>query len=232
MNLIEHPHQGALIDCVSDRIQDHLQQCLAARASAAIALSGGSTPMPIYAELATTPVDWSRVTAVPTDERWVRIEHPASNAGQIRKQFESCNLKVAGLVPYDAAGAADPRHAESVLAELPAPLDLVMVGMGADAHFASLFPHSPALQAGLDPASKIAALALMPEPLPPEAPFARISMTLARLINTRRLLLVVTGEAKREVLDHAARADADERGLPIAALLRAAGHQLEIFWSP
>lgn len=232
MDWIEFSDRSALTDGVCQRVHEQVADGLNARSSVFMALSGGSTPMPIYARLARTGLDWSRVTAVPTDERWVPIEHAASNAGQISRQFAGSGLEVKSLVPDAALGDADPRHAEHVLSGLATPFDLVMLGMGADAHFASLFPRSPALEAGLDPRSAVDALALVPDPLPPEAPFARISLSLAKLLKTRCLMLVITGEAKREALLQAAQTAADERRLPVAALIRAAGQQLEIFWSP
>jgi len=232
MKLIEFPDPEALTVTVSRHVHAHLRQCLQARSQASIVLSGGSTPMPIYAHLATMALDWSRVTALPSDERWVAVEDSASNTGQIRRQFGQAGLKLNSLVPDRPTGDADPAHAEDVLRKLPMSFDLVMLGMGGDAHFASLFPHSDALVAGLDPASTQAALALTPDPLPPEAPYARISLSLSRLLKTRRLLLVITGQAKREVLRQAAAEDADDHHMPVAALLRAAGDQLEVYWSP
>ena len=228
----EFVNRDALVEGVTIRVCRQLESCLADGPSACIALAGGGTPMPIYARLAETHLDWSQVSAVPTDERWVTADHPANNARQIGAQFAGSGLQVLSLVPDEAPGEADPQHAEAVLSSLPPPFDLVLLGMGDDGHFASLFPHSSALRQGLNPASPVAALAIQPDPLPPEAPFARISLSLARLLRTRSLLLVITGQAKRAVLEQATRTDADEQRLPIAALLRAASERLEIFWSP
>ena len=232
MQWIECTDRDALTEAVCRRVSEQLAQSLAERPEAGIVLSGGGTPMPIYQRLARVELDWSRVTAVPSDERWVPIDHAASNTGQIRGLFNETGLKVESLVPDEALDDAHPRHAEAILASLPAPFDLVMLGMGGDAHFASLFPRSPALKTGLDPSSTVDALALTPDPLPAEAPFARVSLSLARLLKTRALLLVISGEGKREVLMQAARSDADAEQMPVAALLRAAGDALEIFWSP
>ena len=77
--------------------------------------------------------------------------------------------------------------------------------------------------------------ATLPDPLPPEAPFARISLTLPRLLHARTLLLVVTGEDKRRVLRHAQQHDGGAAApgfLPVAALLHARDHRVQIHWSP
>lgn len=232
MNWTEFTDRSALVDGVSRRIVRQLADSLEARPEAAVALAGGGTPMPIYADLATRTLDWSRVTAVATDERWVPADHQANNGREIRRQFAGTGMRVESLLPDDARAEATVDQAELSLAGLPQPFDLVVVGMGNDGHFASLFPRSPALPAGLDPNAQESALVVVPDPLPPEAPFVRITLTLARLLASRRLLLVITGQSKREVLEQAAHADADEQQLPIAALLRAAGEKLEIFWSP
>lgn len=232
MNRTDFSDRSALVAGVSQRIVSQLADSLEARAQAAMALAGGATPMPIYATLAAQALDWPRVTAVATDERWVPAAHQANNGREIRRQFAGAGLKVQSLVPDNASGEPAVDQAEQTLAGLPQPFDLVVVGMGSDGHFASLFPHSPALSVGLDPETKDSALVVIPDPLPPEAPFARVTLTLSRLLATRCLLLVIAGQAKRDVLAQAAQGGADEQQLPIAALLRAAGEKLEVFWSP
>jgi 6-phosphogluconolactonase len=221
-----------LVEAVSERIHERLKQALQQRPGASIALSGGSTPMPIYSRLADMDLDWSRVVGMPSDERWVPTDHPHSNYREILDRFAGCPIQLESLVPEQASGPADPQRALEILAQVPAPFDVVLLGMGGDGHFASLFPHSPALQAGLDPHSPEQALAVTPNPLPPEAPHQRISLSLARILTARELMLVITGQNKREVLEQAASPDADPDALPVAALLRAAGQGLRIYWSP
>ena len=74
------------------------------------------------------------------------------------------------------------------------------------------------------------AIATLPDPLPPEAPFARVSLTLPRLLRARAIHLVVTGEDKRRVLRQAQQQD--ESHYPVAALLHARDHRVQIHWSP
>ena len=93
--------------------------------------------------------------------------------------------------------------------------------MGEDAHTASLFPGARGLSAAMAPASREDAFLLHPEPLPPEAPYPRITLGLARLLRTRSIHLIVTGQRKREVLREAMAGD-DVLRHPIAAVLRAA----------
>lgn len=224
--------KAALVAGLGELVEDCLKTALDQRGQASMALSGGGTPMPLYAALANASLDWARVWAVPTDERWVSASHAANNLGQIAEHMASSDIGLVGLVPDEPAGMPDPVPARSALAALPGSFDVVIVGMGGDGHFASLFPRSPALVAGLDPDGQESALVVTPDPLPPEAPFERISLTLSKLLATRYLVLLITGEEKREVFERAARSDADANELPIAALIRAAGSRLNVFWSP
>jgi len=225
-------NRDALIAGLGIAIETCLKEALASRSRAAMALSGGGTPMPLYAALSQCSLDWSKVEAVPTDERWVPLAHAANNQGQIRRQMIGCDIRLLGLVPDAPGSGPDPATARSNLAGLADPFDVVIVGMGGDGHFASLFPHSPVLVKGLDPDSRESALVVTPDPLPPEAPFPRISLTLSKLLATRELMLLITGENKRQVLETAAGPDADAKELPIAALIRAAGDRLKVYWSP
>ncbi|TVQ39035.1 MAG: 6-phosphogluconolactonase [Wenzhouxiangella sp.] len=232
INLTAFSDRTAMVEAVSDRIHHALKSALNERTSALMALSGGSTPMPIYSRLAGMDLDWSRVIGLPSDERWVPTDHQASNYREILERFSGSDIRLESLVPAKADGQADPQHAIQVLAGLPATFDMVLLGMGGDGHFASLFPGSAALAAGLDTASHAQALAVVPDPLPPEAPYERVTLSLPRLLATRQLMLVITGQAKHEVLSQAARPDADPEQLPVAALLRAAGGRLITYWSP
>ena len=84
-----------------------------------------------------------------------------------------------------------------------------------------------------DPSADPFGLATLPDPLAPEAPFARISLSLPRLLHANAIHLVVTGEDKRRVLRQAQQQD-DGSGTPypVAALLHARDHRLQIHWSP
>jgi 6-phosphogluconolactonase len=115
---------------------------------------------------------------------------------------------------------------EAALAPLGT-IDVLMLGMGGDGHFASLFPGSAALHPGLDPAGKHSCIAVDP----PAAPHPRMSMTLPRIVDTRRLILHITGQDKLDVLEQARR-DRDADTLPIAAVLGLTEPALEIHWAP
>jgi 6-phosphogluconolactonase len=169
----------------------------AAPGEVAITLPGGSTPFPILAELAGMGLAWDRIAVWPGDDRIVEEAHAASNVGRIRAALEPLGARIVPLVE----GAVPPHFA------------LAWLGMGNDGHIASLFPNT-------DPRPDAAArvLRLTPDPLPPEAPFDRLSMTIPSLIDADALVFVARGAEKRAIFAAAA---AGETDLPIARLLGA-----------
>lgn len=191
-------------------IADWLEACLQATLSAgngmvAICVPGGSTPFPIMEELAMREMDFARLQIWPGDDRVVAEDHPASNTGKLREVFEPLGAQVMAL---DMA-ACPPRFA------------LTWLGMGADGHIASLFPNT---DPQVDDPQMIRCLT--PEPLPPEAPFDRITLTIPALLNSDQLLFVIRGDDKCAVFDAAGRGEHD---LPVARLLRAARQPVTCF---
>ena len=186
-----------------------LQQLLAAPSRAeggkAICLPGGSTPFPILKSLAETMPDWRGIEVWPGDDRLVPEDHPASNTGKLRALLEPLGAKVVSLTE----GAQPPRFA------------LVWLGMGADGHIASLFPNTDPQVADPLPVRR-----LTPDPLPPEAPFDRLTLTIPALLDTEALMFVIRGDDKRRVFDGAL---AGAHDLPIARLLGAARQRVTCF---
>jgi 6-phosphogluconolactonase len=174
-------------------------------AEVAITVPGGSTPFPIFAELAKLPLDWSRLVVWPGDDRIVPEDHEASNTGRIRAILEPLGAKVVPLTED-----ASPPH-----------FAIAWLGMGADGHIASLFPNT---DPQADEPRRI--IRLTPDPLPPEAPFDRISLTIPSLLNSGELLFVIRGDEKRALFEAAARGEHD---LPVARLLGAATQPVTCF---
>lgn len=228
----EYGDRKDLIEAVSQKLADQLASGLQARTEVAVALSGGSTPMPIYHRLSQHAIDWERVHAIPTDERWIDRSDSANNAHQIQKSMSGCAIEVHHLVPTGDLSTVCADYADEVIGSLPKPFEAVVVGMGSDAHFASLFPHSDALTEGLCPDGPDNILTALPDPLPPQAPYARLTLSLSQLLATQCLMLVITGEEKKHVLEKVMSDRPSQIEAPIAALVEAAGDHLEIYWSP
>lgn len=177
-----------------------LHEAIERRGHATFALAGGETPLGAYRQLVGSPlslaVSWGQVEFLQTDERLVPLDSPASNGGRARATLidplrvpeARIHLVPLGGTPSEIAR----RYARDLEALLGAdPIDLVLLGMGADGHTASLFPESPALE-------EREAAVLAVEGPPPHR--ARVSLTLPRLGHARRVLFLVAGAAKAEAL--------------------------------
>lgn len=192
------------------QIADWLFDCLSTALAAAdgliaITVPGGSTPFPILAELAARPLDWRRIAVWPGDDRIVPEDHPASNVGRIRALLEPAGAQVVALTEQ----AVPPHFA------------VAWLGMGGDGHIASLFPNT-------DPQSDdpLALRRLTPDPLPPEAPFDRLSLTIPALLNSDAVIFVIRGADKLAVFKAAVQGAHD---LPVARLLKAAHQPVTCF---
>ena len=228
----DHPDAATLTAAVAAQLREACVEGLSRNGRATLALAGGKTPFPIYRALGATPLEWPRVVVMPGDDRCVPHAHAACNFAALRDAFAAASgLVVESLTTRDGDPAASLRHARDMLARHRDDFDAVVLGMGEDAHTASLFPGAAALPAALAPDAREDAFALVPEPLPPEAPFPRITLGLARLLRARSLHLIVTGTRKRDVL-RAALATHDPLRMPISALLHAPDATVHIHWSP
>lgn len=199
---------------------------LAQKGSAFFAAPGGKSPGPFFEALGNADLDWSKVTVTLTDERFVPEESGESNAGLLRRTFLRGPAQAARfLAPM--AGAATLSEAaivwDSALRAAP-DFDAVVLGMGEDGHFASLFPGSAALAEGLDPTGSRAALAV--DDRSPQ----RLTLTLRALLRSKRLTLLIAGEPKRAIFAAIARNDPDALKLPIASLLRQSPAPPVIYW--
>ena len=202
IDIIEDAGERAIAEWVHDRLQRALG---AGDAPVAITVPGGSTPFPILERLAAMDLDWRRVTVWPGDDRQVPEDHPASNTGKIRALLEPTGAEVVAL---------------TVMEQVPH-FALAWLGMGADGHIASLFPNT---DPRADDRQRIRTLT--PDPLPPEAPFDRITLTIPALLDSDELVFVVRGGEKRALFEAAARGEND---LPIARLLAAADQPVTCF---
>lgn len=189
-------------------VADRVAREVGAAAGRRIAVPGGSTPLRIFALLAERDLDWRGTTLVLTDDRQVARDHPASNFARLEAALGGSGAALVAL-----------NEGEPV-----APFDLVWLGMGSDGHIASLFPQ---MTADDPPGAQV--IATVPEPLPPEAPFARLSLNLPALLQTREIILVVTGDDKRALLEQVIAGQ--RRDLPVARLLAAADVPVTIYWS-
>jgi 6-phosphogluconolactonase len=148
-----------LVQRAAERVTTAVQDAIAQRDRFTIALAGGNTPKPLYEQLATQDLPWSKIHVFWGDERYVPIDDPDSNAGMAQKAWldqvpmPAENIHPMGTQaadPADAARAYDD-HLHTFFGSNNEPgqfpqLDVVLLGIGPDGHTASLFPYTDALQ--------------------------------------------------------------------------------------
>src|SRR4051794_36235777 len=113
---------AAMARRVADAVQSIIRLAIEARGSALVAVPGGATPVPIFAELAGRELDWPLVTLLPTDDRLVPIGDPLSNAGLIRRHFGGTGARLLSLSGGAGGVAGAGRAADRKLRTLRWPL--------------------------------------------------------------------------------------------------------------
>lgn len=191
-----YPDAAAIARAAAEILEADAKAAIASRGRFILALSGGSTPKVLYALLASeyaSRIEWPKVAVFFGDERCVAADHADSNYKMAQETLLS---KVPAAV-HRISGEYGPRVAADLYAGvLPKALpmfDVVLLGMGADGHTASLFPgHHFAADAG-----KLTTAATAP------AGFAipdRVSLTLEALGSSRRAIAMITGKDKADRL--------------------------------
>jgi 6-phosphogluconolactonase len=223
-----HADEAAWISGVADACADALRRDLAI-GGARLLLSGGSTPAPVYRALACYGLDWTRVTVALVDERWVPPGDPDSNATLVRATLLEQRAAAATVEPLlmpDRNLDEAVRHANRQARDA----SVALLGMGPDGHTASLFPHARGLRDALASNDDYVSVDAAGCPGAGTWPL-RISLTPRGLGRARHRLLLVRGQAKRELLEQALAGD-DIEALPVRALFSLPGEALHIHWCP
>ena len=230
--LTEHHFTSAeaATEALADAIIARLRTAIAERGAASLIVSGGKSPVPLFARLRVAGLDWSKVWITLADERWVAPTSPDSNERLLREHLLVDAAAAARFVPLKSAfdRVADGLAASALaLAAMPRPFDVVVLGMGEDGHTASLFPGAEGLAAALalDNPAPLAAIT------PLTAPHPRITLTLAALLDSRCVMLPLSGAAKNSVYLQL-RAMPDALRWPVSAVLTQQQTPVEVWLTP
>jgi 6-phosphogluconolactonase len=181
-----------------------------------LALAGGATPKALYARLAVDPnappLDWKRVHLFFSDERCVPPQHPDSNFGMVKGALlDHIKIPAANVHRWRGEETVPSVAAAAYAQELQRPLDLALLGLGADGHTASLFPHTSVLHETVDPCAAVDVPALHT---------TRLTLTTPVFVETHELLFLVTGTEKAEILCEVVTGPLRPLDLPSQVLVR------------
>ncbi|WP_100640807.1 6-phosphogluconolactonase [Alteromonas facilis] len=218
----------ALVEEFAQQISTILAQAVATKGEASLVVSGGSTPLPLFQALSHAEIDWSNVVITLADERWVDNTDSASNEKLVRENLLVGNAAQAKFFALKTAheNAEDAVETLTQSDQQPQiPFDVLILGMGEDAHTASLFPCCDQIEQGLDMQSGNTFIATQPK----TAPHQRMSYTLPALVSAKNIFLHLTGEKKLSVLKQALEAkSASEK--PIKAVVDQT--DVTLMWAP
>ena len=149
--------KAALVAAATDQVVELIRAAIATHGRCTIALSGGSTPKPLYQALVKADIAWDKLYVYWGDERYVPATHPDSNAKMAHEAWlDHVSIPAANIfaVPTDTDSpeTTAERYQQTLIDSFKAvskddvpPFDLILLGMGDDGHTASLFPHTEAL---------------------------------------------------------------------------------------
>ncbi|NGQ91906.1 6-phosphogluconolactonase [Rhodobacter sp. HX-7-19] len=214
MKFEPYPDREFLMLGLANVIAGQLADFLRREGRASLSVPGGTTPGPIFDTLSGVDIDWSKVAVFLNDERWVGEDSPRSNTRLLRERLLRGKAAAAQLIPLYAE-AANPEERLEDLAEglrPHLPISVLLLGMGADMHTASLFPGADRLTDAL--------AADAPILLPMRAEAAgepRITLTAPVLKGAMNIHILITGQEKRDALERALTLSPEEA--PVRAVL-------------
>ena len=214
MNLVEYPDRELMMFTLADQLASDLGAQLRLNDRASLSVPGGTTPGPVFDVLSGVGLDWNRVTVFPNDERWVPETSERSNGRLLKQRLLTGKAAAATFLPLYAE-AERPEDAIDELAEAiepHLPISVLLLGMGADMHTASLFPGADRLAEALAPDAPVL--------LPMRAAGAgepRVTLSARVLRDAMAIHVLITGAEKRAALERAM--DLTPQEAPIRAVL-------------
>lgn len=214
MKFETYPDREFLMLGLANVIAGQLADFLRREGRASLSIPGGTTPGPIFDTLSGVDIDWSKVAVFLNDERWVGEDSPRSNTRLLRERLLRGKAAAAQLIPLYAEAATPEERLEDLAEGLRPhlPISVLLLGMGADMHTASLFPGADRLTDAL--------AADAPILLPMRAEAAgepRITLTAPVLKGAMNIHILITGQEKRDALERALTLSPEEA--PVRAVL-------------
>jgi 6-phosphogluconolactonase len=226
--LLEFASRTEASEALALRVAEALRRAAQDTGAASIVLSGGESPRGLLRALRAMPLPWERVSILPSDERWIATDDPASNEGMIKAELLSGPPAAAAFIGL-YRDAQSPEEALPALAAaidgVPRPFAAVVLGMGDDGHTASLFPDSPDIEQALASRQPVVVQRLA------RLPHARVSLSLRTLLDASGAFLLLFGGDKRAVYERAGE-PGPAAELPVRALLHQSRVPVTAYWAP
>jgi len=208
-------------------IGEILTEAIRKKGRASMAVSGGSTPIPLFKEFSLLNIDWTKIDLTLVDDRWVDAKNSDSNELLVRTHLIKNKAAQVNFIPLknNSITAKDGQKiSEEMLKNITLPFDVVVLGMGSDGHTASLFPCSDELPGAMD----LNNLNYLISTSPKTAPYQRLSLTARVIIDAKNVFLHLNGSSKLHTLESAMEYK-DSSRMPIYTFLE---NGLNIYWSP
>lgn len=222
MKLVTYPDRDMMMLDVANQLAAELSATLRSQDRATLSVPGGTTPGPVFDVLSGVDLGWHRVSVLLNDERWVPESSDRSNTRLLRSRLLQGAAAAATLVPmYADAPTPEDRLAELADGIRPhLPISVLLLGMGADMHTASLFPGADHLaQALAADAPPLMALRASGAGEP------RITLTAPVLRAAMSIHILITGTEKRAALEKAQHLD------PMMAPVRTVLSHATVHWA-
>ncbi|TQV75063.1 6-phosphogluconolactonase [Aliikangiella marina] len=231
---IQCDSRDELFTNVANKCASRLTRGVEKQGRASFVVPGGTTPAPMFERLSKMSLDWHNILVAPSDERWIPVDHQASNQKLVEENLLINQASKARVMPLknDAeTPMAGEAIAEKNISELEQPFDVTLVGMGNDGHFASLFPGTPQIAEALDPETTKKCIGIDATGCPVAGEFTqRISLTLSAILNSKLIIVLITGKEKLQVVQRA-KAKLAPFDLPISALFHQNQTPVEVYWA-
>ncbi|WP_298256471.1 6-phosphogluconolactonase [uncultured Litoreibacter sp.] len=215
MEFVEYPDRDLMMMDLANHLAGELAETLMTHDRASFVVPGGSTPGPVFDALCAADIEWSRVDILVGDERRVPADHERSNERMIRARLLTSRAAAANYVSIRPEGDQLP----DISAYLP--ISVLVVGMGADMHTASLFPGSPDLEAALASDAPDLMLVQASDGLEP-----RVTLTGRVLEEAMSAHVLIAGQDKRDAFERATQSTKTEA--PVRTVLANA----TVHWAP
>lgn len=231
----EFESRAAMVEALTEDCHQALQAGVAEKGRASFLVSGGSSPAPAYENLSKSNLPWDKIDVALVDERWVDLDHAGSNEAFVNRtllQNNAAGAKLIGMKNSSATAIDGLAACESEFSALTQPFDVTILGMGPDGHTASFFPHSQGLEKALDESGSDICAAIMADKSEVTGDnLERMTLSMAGLLKSKELKLLISGEEKLAVLRQAEQAG-DVADMPVRAVLQQAAVPVTVYWAP